>query len=163
MACRWTVCLLAVGGLAACAQVPERNPAATAPAAIVFWRLEARVAMTGFNQPTQLVVTNESDFQAVWEQLLRGAPSQQLPAIDFARELVVVVGIGGRATGGYQLRIDSVRDTGAVVEVMSSTRVPGERCAVATTETAPVEVVRIPKVSKPITFTMRTWTHDCLE
>lgn len=134
------------------------------PSPIIFWRLDMWTANTGLTVPTERVVTNAEDWRVVWSKVYQNIdPPPAVPEIDFSKEVVVVVGIGGRSNGGYQLQINTVRDLGAAVEISSSTRVSGNQCAKATAENAPVQMVRMPKVSKPVTFTMRTWTYDCLQ
>jgi len=143
----------------ACAQEPP-SLAQSGREAVVFWRLSAYKG-TGLQRPTQQVVTDEQEFRVLWEQIFTNSPPQALPAVNFSREAVIVVGLGGRSDGAERLQIDAILDDGSGLEVLSTTTIAGKGCAVTLSLTAPVEVVRIAATRRPITFTMRTRTRDC--
>jgi len=90
----------------ACAQEPP-SLAQSGREAVVFWRLSAYKG-TGLQRPTQQVVTDEQEFWVLWEQIFTNSPPQVLPAVDFSREAVIVVGLGGRSDGAERLQIDAI-------------------------------------------------------
>ena len=87
---------------------------------------------SGFQNPARLVIRDAAQWEAVWAQTFNGVtPVPPRPAIDFSHEMVVVVALGLRSSGGYGILIDGASeiDTDEVaVEVRSIS--PGSRCFV---------------------------------
>ena len=67
--------------------------------------------------------------------------------MDFTRDIVVAVAAGQRATGGYEIAVDRVRQVNdeLTVEVVETT--PGPNCLSTSSLTQPVDVVVVPAVS----------------
>src|SRR3954467_15172842 len=53
---------------------------------------------SGLDKPAQLVVRDATTWQAIWTQInLHYSPLPPLPAVDFSREMIVVVALGSHS------------------------------------------------------------------
>ena len=117
---------------------------------------------SGLREPQRLVVRDQVAWQQVWTSIWEGhLPQPALPAIDFAREMVIVVALGERRTGGFSIFIDSASDgsTGVTLRIRSVS--PGSGCGTTQALTQPVDVARLPRRDGPIAFEERQETQDC--
>ena len=117
---------------------------------------------SGFASPARLVIDNDADWRAAWAQAY--APMGQppaAPAIDFAHSRVIVVALGTRGTGGYDITINrlATSDGNLYAEVMSTS--PGSRCGTTQALTQPFDIVRVPRSSGPVVFVELSATNDC--
>ena len=66
----------------------------------------------GMDKPTEMVVRDPSEFARLWARVYKGqTPKPRPPKIDFEREMVLVVGMGTRNSGGYNIEITNVFST----------------------------------------------------
>ena len=119
--------------------------------------------MSGLTESTELVVRDDTAWRATWEQLTTMVlPAPARPAVDFAREAVVLVAAGERQSAGWRVTIDSVANAAGGALVVSYTITgPGTGCMAAQMMTSPVDVVRIPRPSGTVRFTARTVRTPC--
>jgi hypothetical protein len=119
---------------------------------------------SGFDDPERLVVRDSVHWAGVWatafERQTRVPP---LPAVDFAREMVVVAALGARPSGGYDITIEGVVEElgGAVVFVVATS--PGDDCYTTAAITEPVIMLRAAAVAGRIRFEERAETRSCEE
>jgi len=118
---------------------------------------------SGMDAPARMVVRDAVTWQAVWNQIhLRQSPVPPLPPIDFARDMIVVVALGSRSTGGYGIRLDGAAEAannGIAVIVESSS--PGSDCGVTEAFTQPVDIARVPLRGGPVSFIERSHVSHC--
>ena len=105
-----------------------------------------------FRDSVRMVVREASTWQAVWARATstQAAPAP-LPAIDFGREVVVLVG-AGRMTPGDQIHVDSVGVRGGSFVVVVRTTV---ECRPFPADAYPLEIVRVSRSDKPPSFVER--------
>jgi hypothetical protein len=84
-----------------------------------------------------------------------------LPSVDFTREIVVLVALGTRATGGYAIAIDSARITAAALIVYLHSTLPGPTCGTTSALTQPVYAAALPRTSLPVQFVEQSSKTDC--
>ena len=117
---------------------------------------------SGFDQPERLVVRDSLTWQTVWNQLYRGqSPTPELPAIDFAHEMIILTALGARSTGGYSILIDGARavaDNTVDIDVRSVS--PGQ-CIVTEAFTQPVDIARMPRSTATVRFIEHTAISNC--
>jgi hypothetical protein len=113
-------------------------------------------------EPGLQVVRDRAGWERAWGQLQGGAAAGPAPAVDFAREMVVVVAAGEKPSGGHAVRIDgtSTAADGALVVHVTETA-PGEGCMSTMQMTAPVDVVRIPRVAGAVRANTRRVAEPC--
>jgi hypothetical protein len=84
-----------------------------------------------------------------------------LPGVDFTREIVVLVALGTRATGGYAISIDSARTTATTLIVYVHSTSPRPTCGTTGALTQPVYAVALPRSLLPVQFVEQFSKTDC--
>ena len=117
---------------------------------------------SGLADSAHLVIADARSWAVTWAQLyacLRPQPA--LPAVDFRTERVVLVALGERNSGGYDIRIDSVVrfQRGRVTYVTATA--PGHRCFTTQALTQPVDLIRLARDVGPMAFQQRAVVRDC--
>lgn len=84
------------------------------------------------------VMTSRRELEAVWPS----APSFEL---DFGQEMMVLVALGERRTGGYSLEIKTVRSSEDRLVVEYIERHPDPRCPTPQVLTTPYHAVAVPR------------------
>jgi hypothetical protein len=132
---------------------------------ISFWSFEGRLSW-GLVGPTEQPIRTQDGLRTLWAQIhttpagdRRSMPNA--PEVDFHREMIIVVGLGRRSTGGYGIRIERIEDVGEHLRVIYSSSSPGPNCIVTQSITSPVAMVRLKKSRKPVTFAAVHETRDC--
>lgn len=97
-----------------------------------------------------LVLTNKVEFAQAW----RMWNNQDMPApnIDFQRYEVLATFMGAKLSGGFNIEIKNVYNTGEGLEVMIEDHVPMAGGLVAHVISSPVHFVMIPKLELPVEF-----------
>jgi hypothetical protein len=103
----------------------------------------AKGGFSGMQQPGQLVITNQQQWQKVWAQHSAGRTAQPLPEVNFEKETVVFVAMGQKRTGGYTVKIDSAEKSGDKTIVHVSTKSPGKGAMTTQVITAPFAAAAI--------------------
>jgi hypothetical protein len=120
---------------------------------------------SGFNTEATTVVTDQTTWQSVWQDLNRGkSPIPALPSIDFGTEIVLVVTMGAQPSSGYVVTVESARFEDSVITVDVTMTSPGTRCVGLTVVTGPVHVVRLtrpPGRLPTVKFRITRRTRDC--
>jgi hypothetical protein len=118
----------------------------------------------GIKARTEFVIEDNESWGVLWEDLHNistGFPN--LPTVNFSREVVIAVFIGGFPTGGYSAtitRID-INLTGPVVYVDEVH--PGEGCGVTMAFTQPYHIVRVELTSpQPVDFVYNVIITNCI-
>lgn len=131
------------------------------PGPVTLRRLNSS-AYSGYGEPKRLVVRDTETWADVWKQMWQWQSTEPaLPVIDFDREMILVVALGERPSGGYSILIDSVQAT--VDQLTVSVRIvsPGSGCVVPTVMTQPVDVVYVPRLEVGVQFVQRSETREC--
>ena len=117
---------------------------------------------SGFDQPARLVIRDQPSWEAAWERLyLRSRPVPPLPEIDFSREVVVLVALGNRATGGYGILIDGAATTASEATILVRSISPGAKCGVTAALTQPVDIARMTRRQIDVRFSERSEVQQC--
>jgi hypothetical protein len=148
--------LLAAGtalAISACGAAPERSGGNAMEIEEI-----ARGSFSQVQQERMEVIRDASDFRSVWRQAGRRG---EAPEIDFERDMIAVVFMGERRTGGYSIRVDGAErsNDGLVLQVLM--REPGPDCMTTQALTQPWQIVRLPRVEGEVDFRIRQETVDC--
>lgn len=154
--------------LFACA-VCSRSPVAASGQQVTLpvhrFATEAEQGLTtysGVREPLERVIRDHATWRDMWAAIWGSmVPERPLPEVDFTRDMVVVVALGERRTGGYNVLVSSAWETEGRVTVEARTRMPGTACFVTQAFTYPLDAVRVPRRDGPVTFTNRVETYDC--
>jgi hypothetical protein len=154
--------LLAVFAVAC--SVPLDTSGPRAPVTVT--RLSAGpFSFTYFSQlrePQRLVIRDQAAWVNAWASLWPlGAPIAAPPNVDFDHEMIVLVALGERPTGGYSILVDSAGSSVDGVTVWVGTSSPGARCVTTQAFTQPVDIARLPRVNAPVRFSGTSLVADC--
>ncbi len=169
---RFLLTAAAVAGVVACgpaaevSQPEDRAPttAATEPVPVTRLRTEpvSFMGTSGLRTAQRTVIGDETAWRAAWSVLWTGAvPVPTLPLVDFAREVIVLVALGERPTGGYQIFVDSATTGVGGTVVYVRTVSPGARCGRFQVLTQPVDLARLHRMQGPLTFRDRAVVMEC--
>jgi hypothetical protein len=150
----------AVLTLIACSHVV---PAPLRPAAETMAAVPASATLyyddgPAFRDSVRLVVRDATSWPGVWAQATSTqATPPPLPAVDFAHEMVVVVG-AGHMSPGDQIRVDSAGQHAGTYSVVVRTILA---CHPFAADAYPLAVVQVPRTDKPVAFTERRERAAC--
>jgi hypothetical protein len=117
---------------------------------------------TGFKERERLVIRNADQWAQAWARITQNVqPARPVPAVDFAREMIVLVAIGQRPTGGYVITIDGVSEADGRLYAEVRERSPGRGCNTSEGLTQPIDVVRVPRREGTVFFVERVETFEC--
>jgi hypothetical protein len=95
---------------------------------------------TGIGEARRMVIRDANGWAQFWSEL--GAGEQ--PAIDFTRDVAIVVSAGQRPSGGYEIAVDRVSQADGELSIEVVERTPGPNCMTSASVTQPVDVVVVP-------------------
>ena len=97
----------------------------------------------------QVTVRTAAEWKALWKD---HAPTEKMPAVDFARDMVVGIFLGTKPSAGHEVEIVGVRSEGKdlVVEYVQKQPAPGTMAAQILTE--PFHLVAVPKHAGTVRF-----------
>lgn len=140
--------------------VPLEAPAVARVAFDSAFVLAARYS--GIGDRRRVVIRDAAAWSAAWAEL--HAPSQPVepaPNIDFATYMIVFVTMGSKATGGFEITIDDVREADAAVYASVTERSPGRSCITTQGFTYPVAARLVPRRASATRFIERTEVYHC--
>ena len=149
--------------LAACSS-PNAPDAAQQPLTVTRLRPEAFSFSynSGITEPQRLVVRDQATWQQTWDSIYRFTfPAPALPAVDFAREMVIVAALGQKPTGGFSIFIDSGTDTANGVTINVRSVSPGGNCGVTAALTQPLDIARVTRREGSVSFSESTTVQNC--
>lgn len=116
---------------------------------------------SGFTEGENLVLRNDSDLAAAWKTVHAGIPGNPAPTVDLSRNMVVLLALGQRNTGGYTVRFDSLTSEGSGAVVHYTVTSPGPGCMTTQMITSPIDVVSVPRADGTIRFDKSDVTDRC--
>lgn len=101
----------------------------------------------------QMVVRDAGTWKMIWAQIQGTADAEaSLPVVDFDSELVVVMSQGQQVSGGFDIEITGVEDTGTELLIRARERIPGPYCMVTMALTHPYHAVAVPRRERTVVF-----------
>jgi hypothetical protein len=131
-----------------------------------FTSLDHVYKVSGSKLPTavRLVIMDTTDYNQLWLRLMGREDRTVRPKVDFSREMLLVVGMGEHPCLGYGINIDTVyRDQERRIYALVRERRRGERCGCLNEVISPVDIVRVPRTERPVSFLERVETNSCEE
>ena len=139
-------------------------PPAHTPVTVTRLRTEP-VSFTYFSQlrrSERLVIRDHEAWVDAWASIWPAlAPIPAPPNVDFSREMIVLVALGERPTGGYSILVDSAGTDAAGVTVWVGTSTPGLHCVATQAFIQPVDIARLPRIEAPVRFVDASRVADC--
>lgn len=112
----------------------------------------------------RLAVLDTADWAAIWKRIVGNSSPAPVPNVDFSREMLLIVGMGQAPCMGYQINVDTVfRDKDKRIYAVVRERHHGARCGCLNEVVSPVDVIRVPRTIRPVTFLERAETNVCQE
>ncbi len=148
-----------------CSSLLACSDSVTTPGANITFRVIGVSQYGTYKEQGALVVRDAATWAQVLPNLdLRTGPNGTAgpaPDIDFSREMAIVVCLGQRASGGYDVRVDQVIDSGSEIVAKATEEDPGPNCGVTLALTAPLVVVAIPQDRRPVRMEWSKTLRTC--
>jgi hypothetical protein len=109
----------------------------------------AKGDMSGQQTAKQVTVRTAAEWTAVWND---HAPTEKMPNVDFARDMVVGIFLGTKPSAGHEVEIVGVRTQEKDLIVEYVQRQPGRGTMAAQILTEPHHLVAIPKHAGTVRF-----------
>lgn len=117
------------------------------------WRTLSRGLTSGLTQPDQVVIRDESAYLKLWARHAADIPKVGLPpAVDFQREMVVVVALGNRPTGGYLVEVVDTELRNRRVRILVGETQPQPGTLQIQQVTQPYQIIALPAMATSVDF-----------
>ncbi len=137
----------------------EDTPEAERSPELALW---AYRMTSGIPEQERIVVRDSAAWAALWPRIVgTHSPRPNPPAVAFTKEMLLVVSMGTRSSGGYVIAIDSMTVDGDSIRVAVREQSPGPRCGTTAALSAPVALARVERSDLPVSFTTREVVKDC--
>lgn len=118
--------------------------------------------VSGYKERVYFTVNTQEEWQKVWGEINAGAVAPPaLPTVDFSKEMLVLVFQGSQSNGGYSIEVTGVEKEEEVVGVAVKEVSPGASCFTTQVITAPLHVVKIPKVDAKFEYEIKYERTEC--
>lgn len=122
----------------------------------------AKNSNSGFETLTEQTINNATDFEKVWAiAWSHFSDPTPIPVVDFKTETIILVALGTRNNGGYQLKINSVHELGNELTINYTETTPNPKCSNTQAIVFPYEFISIPKTSKKVVFKSSEQVGSC--
>jgi len=134
-----------LGALAAACAAAGPSDGANGPLTLQTLLSESYSGLAG---PRREVVRDAASFTKLWAEIHAGrSPAPAPPAVDFAREMLVVAALGTRPSGGFSVAVTRVVARGEALDVTVLESCPAKDAMVTMALTQPVQVVRVARAA----------------
>jgi len=121
-----------------------------------------RDANSGLRYPVRLTVQDSADWKAIWARIVGPNSEVPPPPVDFSREMLLIAGMGEQPCMGHLVSIDTVmQDDDRRIYAVVRERHRGAGCGCLNAVISPVDVVRVPRTIRPVTFLERREANVC--
>jgi hypothetical protein len=111
-------------------------------------------------EPRYEAIRTERAWREIWDRATTGSAPPR-PQIDFEREMLLLAAMGSRSSGGYTIRIVSVRETRHALVVSVVRNLLGPRCGAIAAVTEPADIVRVRATAKRLRWVFRDVRRPC--
>lgn len=154
--------LLAAPGLVAMRPAAQPRPTRPAVRPVATTDRLFSSAMSALEAPAERVIRTRPEWIEAWAGLGGPQPPTAPPDVDFERDMVVLVALGERGSGGHAVRVEGVSGGSAGSVTVHVTRTaPGPMCMTTQAVTSPVDVVRVPRAAGVVRFATRDVQSPC--
>lgn len=109
----------------------------------------ARGSQSGVKKADRVVVKSQDEWAALWKRHAGEAQADDLPKVDWSKEMVLGAFMGTRNTGGYAIQITGAKEQDGKLVVQVEAKVPKPGGFVTQTITSPFHLVAVPKSGLP--------------
>ena len=116
----------------------------------------------GVGEPATVVIRDPEQWRAAWATIVAThSPKPDLPLVDFTKEMVIVVALGTKPSGGYSAEVLRVVRGAYGIDVDYAARSPSDRCFVTGALTQPLDIVIVERVEGTVSFARHEQTTNC--
>ncbi|OFY88983.1 MAG: hypothetical protein A3K10_17795 [Bacteroidetes bacterium RIFCSPLOWO2_12_FULL_31_6] len=125
--------------------------------------VELSVGLNGdFSEKINKIITNQNEYNAAWNAAFSRFSDQPKPAkIDFENQLILLVTMGEKNSGGYSIKIDSIVENEKTIVVTILETSPGKSCITTSMMTYPYQMVELKNSTKEVIFKTIEKFYDC--
>lgn len=117
------------------------------------WRTLSRGLTSGLEEPRRLVLRDEATYLRVWAEHAAEVNRPALPpSVDFSREMVVLLALGTKPTGGYLVEVVDVELRGRTLRILVAEREPQPGSLQIQQWTQPFQFIALPTVTGHVRF-----------
>lgn len=116
----------------------------------------AKGDISGQQLAKQVTIRTTGEWKALWAE---HAPTEKMPAVDFAKNMVVGIFLGSKPSAGHQVEITGVRTQDKEVIVEYVQKQPGRGTMAAQILTEPFHLVALPKHEGTVRFVVAPETR----
>lgn len=99
---------------------------------------------SGLDRPTSRLIRSEAEFKSVWKRIHRGRkPLPPLPVVDFEHDMLILVAMGSRNSGGFGIDVARVIRDDASLHILVRTRCPAPDAIVTMALVQPMQLVKV--------------------
>src|SRR5918992_2197957 len=109
----------------------------------------AKGEVSGQQEAKQVTVRTAAEWKALWDE---HAPAEKMPAVDFAKNMVVGIFLGSKPSAGHEVEITGVRSQDKDLIVEYAQKQPGRGTMAAQILTEPFHLVVLPKHEGTVRF-----------
>jgi hypothetical protein len=109
-------------------------------------RTLAKGAFGGIQEPRQEIIQDKAAWEKVWAKHAgEGRAPGSLPEVDFSKDMVILVTMGRKNTGGYGIQITQVEPVGNKLQISVKRTNPPPGAMTIQALTAPFHMVAVPR------------------
>jgi len=108
---------------------------------------------SGVREPLKIVIQTQDELNSLWKRhsSVQASPSPA-PQVDFATEMVAVIFLGEKSTGGYGVEITKAERNGSTLYLYYRERSPSPGGVLIQVMTQPYHLVKLAKQNVPPVF-----------
>ncbi|MHC4821580.1 MAG: protease complex subunit PrcB family protein [Planctomycetota bacterium] len=105
----------------------------------------------GIRKPMKTVVRDAASLESLWKRAnAHMTPLPKAPTLDFEKQMLALVSLGNKSTGGWSVEIVGARAVGDTTLIMIAERAPAEGAMTTQAETQPWHAVILPRRDGPV-------------
>lgn len=117
---------------------------------------------SGFTEFGKYYIAKQTGMPIIWDSIYKNYMKKDpIPEIDFEKNEVYLVAMGEQNSGGYSIKVESVKETKKEVVINIVSIKPGKECMTTSVMTYPYQLFLIPKPNKSVRFNWVDRVIDC--
>lgn len=113
-------------------------------------------------QTARVVIRDQAEWERYRELLaLPSGGGVSTPVVDFERDMVILVAMGQKPSGGYDIEVSQVVTGDTLLSVTVTETAPGRSCMTTQAFTAPALAVRLARYQGQVRFMETKRTREC--
>jgi len=116
----------------------------------------------GFNKSGCSINRTQNEFNKTWSTAFdKFSEAPKPPRIDFENEMIIIVSMGMKNSGGYTTKVNSIVEKKDIILLSVDESSPGKICATTDVITFPYQLIRLKRIDKRIEVVYDKKTYNC--